>query len=142
MRILACLAFLMGGCGDNPSGQDMSMDLSMSPADLGACNSDLGARTPSACGRPCDTGNSKGVGKFCTTGADCMGNGQATICSTVQNTGTADDTYFCTIASICDPAGDVAMQCGEDSACLCRTTPGGMLCGCVHARCAGQGLIG
>src|SRR5436305_122120 len=50
----------------------------------------------SACGRPGDKGNAKGVGKFCMTDDDCVGT-EALICSTINNDTAPDDqkTYFC-----------------------------------------------
>jgi hypothetical protein len=132
-----CLALVsIAGCGDDSSGKDMSAqhDLAVSMhGDMASCNADAGAPAPSACGHPCDTGNSKGVGKFCKTSDDCKGNAQATICSSIMNSGSADDTYFCTIGNICDPTA--ANTCGEDAHCQCHDIGGSNLCGCVPDRC-------
>jgi hypothetical protein len=79
----------------------------------------------SACGHPGDVGNSLGVGRFCTTVAECAQTAQAKICSTISN-GTppsASDTYFCTMA--CDPSGP--NTCGEGAHCIGSGTSGGCL---------------
>src|SRR4051812_19419821 len=100
MRTLACLGLLVLGCGSSGGGSDMSMmssDLSASSGDMTFCNSAGGPL--SRCGKPCDTGNSLGVGQYCTNANNpCGSNSMAKICSALLNAGTpsADDTYFCT----------------------------------------------
>jgi len=103
-------------------------DLSAAGGDLLACNADLGSNH-SACGHPCDVGNSLGVGKFCNVIADCAGNGMATICSSVLNNGDPLDTYFCTIPVQCDNT----TNCGAGAS--CQTVPG-KGSGCTPNRCA------
>jgi hypothetical protein len=118
----------LAGCGSTPANQDMSVDLSVAMDLTGTtCNNDLNAPV-SACGKPCDTGNSLGVGLFCKDAATCAGNSMAKICSSLVNPGNADDTYFCTF--VCDPLA--ASPCGENATCNCRP---GIGCGCTHNRC-------
>ena len=122
----------MGACSSNPGGQDMSVADMSGAVDM-ACNPNDNPPSPSACGAPCDTGNEKGVGKFCRVSTDCTGNGSAVVCSSILNTpGAADNTYFCTLPTICDPAG--ANICGSGAS--CHTQPG-KGSGCVPDRCFG-----
>jgi hypothetical protein len=86
-----------------------------------------GCTTPPApgdlCARPCDLGNSRGVGKYCTTAKDCEGNQSAVFCA-----GSLEPTKpFCT-----KPCTDDA-SCGPEAKCLGDSR--GM--GCVPVLCAG-----
>lgn len=121
----------LAACGDNNSTPPADMSMVV-PGDMaGGCNSDLGAPSPSVCGRPCDEPvNALGIGKFCRTNADCMGNGMATFCTSTVNSGGAEDSYFCTVATICDPMNPAA-ACGPNTSCQCRAIG----CGCVPDRC-------
>ena len=87
------------GCGNSGSNPTPTTDLSASP---------------SCCGKPGDTGNSKGVGKYCTdvTGVECRGNTVATVCSAIGDT-PQRKTTFCTAQ--CDPA--MTGYCGENASC-------------------------
>jgi hypothetical protein len=129
MRTFACLALLVIGCGDTSNPADMAAppDMTMAPPDMVAL-----------CGKPGDTGNSVGIGKYCTTnGTECMGNKMATVCSAAFFAG----TNFCTLAGTCTcPAGMLSCaapaNCAENTLCQCSTT--GMtagLCGCTPAAC-------
>lgn len=87
-----------------------------------------GCTTPAApgdlCIRPCDTGNSRGVGKYCTTTKDCEGNQSAVFCAA-----TADPTSpFCT-----KPCTDDT-SCGPEAKCMGDSR--GM--GCVPVACIGS----
>ncbi|HUJ62757.1 MAG TPA: hypothetical protein VLX92_29850 [Kofleriaceae bacterium] len=109
---------------------------------LAACGSSGGHGAPvdgppaidafySACGHPGDTGNSLGVGKFCTTLQDCADNSQATICSTLGNDPSTPqlDSYFCTaLCSASSPPG----FCGDGASCMC----GSAGCGCAPSTCS------
>jgi hypothetical protein len=129
MRTLALVVALISavGCGNSSSSSnnDLSTDLSMS----------VDMRLRSQCGQPGDTGNDIGVGKFCMTQDDCMGNGQATVCSVLLNDPSKPDenTYFCTLAGICNPSGP--NNCGMNASCVCRNG----LCGCAPDRCPRPG---
>ncbi len=81
----------------------------------------------SLCGHPGDTGNDKGVGKYCVTQGDCGNNGSAAICTTAVP---ARMTFFCTISCPVNPAADF---CGTAAHCQCDTSAGG--CGCVPDAC-------
>jgi hypothetical protein len=126
------------GCDDDGSSTDAApaADASVNTDQGGVCNSDLGAQ-PSACGRPCDTGNSLGVGKFCLDkkipSDDCKENSKATLCSSIQNGGGPNDSYVCTF-----PCTAGQTDCGENAHCECN---GGPLCGCIPNRC-GAGMTG
>lgn len=88
--------------------------------DSGSSQTDMGGSTDlatlSCCGKPGDTGNSKGVGKYCTDpqGSECRANTGATVCSAIGNT-TARKTFFCTM--LCDPMKPAATECGENAGC-------------------------
>lgn len=119
-----CLA-LTPGCDDN-SGADMGThDMSASSHDMSSIH-DMAFQT--LCGKPGDTGNSKGVGKFCNTNSDCSGNGQATVCSALFHPG----THFCTVPTTCTAPVDTT-TCGENTVCQCDPNLG---CGCTPADCA------
>jgi hypothetical protein len=92
------------------------------------------AKFVSLCGKPGDIGNSKGVGKFCTSLADCAGNGMATLCSILGNdpANPQDNTYFCLFT--CD-ATSPAGYCGENAICQCSNQG----CGCTPSACMQPG---
>jgi hypothetical protein len=73
---------------------------------------------PSCCGKPGDTGNSLGVGKYCTdpTGVECRANSMAKVCSSLGDT-PQRHTTFCTMQ--CDP--NATGFCGENAACTYST---------------------
>lgn len=82
---------------------------------------DMSVASQSCCGKPGDTGNSKGVGKYCTDsgGSECRSNSLATICSSLGDT-VKRKTTFCTIPC------DVTMvgYCGENASCTLDTASG------------------
>lgn len=82
--------------------------------------------TSTPCGKPGDTGNPLGVGKYCAGILDCIGNGSATICSSIGDA----TTHFCTM-SCTKPAAGAADPCGTGASCQCDT--GG--CGCTPNSC-------
>jgi hypothetical protein len=75
----------------------------------------------SACGHPGDTGNNKGVGKFCMTDDDCAGN-EASICSSINNDTAPPEqrTFFC-VKPLCATtwsSDDIKDYCGDGAVCL------------------------
>jgi hypothetical protein len=80
----------------------------------------------SICGAPCDVGNSKGVGKFCTKIDDCVDNPSATICVVAFTP--KNRAYFCTLP--CSGPSDTT-TCGENATCECS----GGQCGCTPNHC-------
>ncbi len=78
------------------------------------------------CGRPGDTGNSLGVGRFCSEQSDCRNNGKALLCTAVAD----QERFFCTMVCAGDGGADA---CGESAACACQ--PGA--CACVPKLCLG-----
>jgi hypothetical protein len=76
------------------------------------------------CGQPGDVGNSIGVGKYCASETDCLGNMQATICSNLGGPGTNFCTTLCT-------ASDASNPCGAGATCECQ----GGQCGCTPNYC-------
>jgi hypothetical protein len=88
----------------------------------------------SSCGHPGDTGNSKGVGKFCQTLSDCAG-AETNICSALGNgpKPSAHDSYFCTIYPCHADAG--TNECGENATCICGSGSGGSGCACTPNSC-------
>jgi len=129
--------------------------LAMAGAALGCSNSnsasgDAGAndaacaKIDSACGQPCDMGNSLGVGQFCLNISDCNQTTQAHLCSTLGSSLGGPPTYFCTFE--CLPPGTTAADggppalptdCGQAATCRCEQGDGGS-CGCVPASCQHQ----
>src|SRR5262245_26396157 len=110
LRWLGLVIFL-AACGDNNTQADLSsmVDQSMmSGPDL--CG--IGP-ADSICGHPCDTGNSLGVGKYCTTFDDCSSNPRATICPVVFDPTT--HAYACTFVCL----GPTDTVCGENASCQC-----------------------
>ncbi|MFO0580442.1 MAG: hypothetical protein U1A78_41245 [Polyangia bacterium] len=110
------------GCSstpDNPVEADMAMDLASA-----VCQPDPGYK--SDCGKPCDKGNSVGIGRFCATLNDCSDNGRAVLCSILGD----PNTHFCTFT--CKKMGPPD-QCGEGATCVCS----GAACGCTPTACLG-----
>src|SRR5579885_2461981 len=70
-----------GGTGGDGGGNDAS---SCAPID-------------SACGQPCDQGNSLGIGRFCNGITDCVGTKVPTLCATLGDPA----EHFCT--ATCNP---------------------------------------
>lgn len=117
----ACIFALLGAvfCSQEmPPSVDMSGDMSV------AVSPDMVAF--SCCGHPGDLGNSKGVGQYCTTNAQCTGS--AKICSYAY----APDkkSYICT--TVCFSATDTT-SCGEGAICAKDSSSG--LFGCVPMTC-------
>jgi hypothetical protein len=131
MRITLCFGLLLVACGDNAmNNPDLAMMLDMA-APPGA---DLAFA--SACGRPGDTGNSIGVGKFCTGGVP-----DSTCPTNVCSHSTRMDTYFCTTLCSCGANPTEGMvctdaTCKEASVCQCTKVGMSVVCGCVPASCA------
>ncbi|MCS6913600.1 MAG: hypothetical protein RMK29_09730 [Myxococcales bacterium] len=121
--LILCLASL--SC-NNPAPADT--DMAMSMPDLSSSSGDMVIQ--SCCGRPGDTGNSLGVGKYCQGIADCQNNMRATICSSLGNTAMRK-TFFCTF--LCDPRLDMGNPCGEGAQCECDS--GGAGCACTPTAC-------
>ncbi|HEX3344948.1 MAG TPA: hypothetical protein VHS09_10265 [Polyangiaceae bacterium] len=88
------------------------------------------AKIDSACGQPCDPGNSLGIGKFCNNIHDCEGSQIPTLCATLGD----PSEHFCTAMCSPEDAGpDAAFpkDCGENATCQCQ----GSQCGCFPASC-------
>ena len=81
----------------------------------------------SHCGKPGDTGNSKGVGKYCKGIVDCFGNKDAQLCAVAGD----PKATFCT--KLCNNGDGVAV-CGEAATCVCDPGGGGQ-CGCTPSSC-------
>ena len=137
MRLIAITLFALacsgGGGSTNTTGGGTTGTTTGGTTGGGGCTDMAGPL--SQCGHPCDTGNSKGVGKFCTKLSDCTGS--ANICSSLGN-GTnpsASDTYFCTIYP-CTPDAGVNDNCGENASCVCSMGSGGQAgCACTPKSC-------
>lgn len=105
-------------------------DLATAPSQSDAATepSDLAAVAPadltpmSVCSMPGDSGNSIGVGKYCTMQVQCFGL-QANLCAAAAN----PQATFCTKLCTAGTAG----QCGDAAACVC----GNGRCACVPNRC-------
>jgi hypothetical protein len=115
----------------------LAMGCSSSSSSSGASTADSGsgsvdACTPidSACGQPCDPGNSLGIGRFCNYTGDCAGTQIQTICATLGD----PSEHFCT--ALCNPpdagdAGEYLASCGANATCQCQ----GGQCGCYPTTC-------
>lgn len=79
----------------------------------------------SCCGKPGDTGNSKGVGKYCKVQADCN---SGTLCAYVFQP--QKQSYFCLVT--CSGASDTT-TCGENATCTQDSSTGAY--GCVPSAC-------
>jgi len=138
MRLLqACLSAaallaVAGGCGD--SGTNNTTDGPAGSHDLAMSTGGDMAGPLSQCGHPGDTGNSKGVGKFCMGFSDCN-NQPASLCSALGNgaTPSPDDTYFCTIIN-CATA-QPPIDCGSGATCV--VDPQGRGSACTPNTCLG-----
>ena len=123
-NLIACVFTLsLVACGgDDSTSTDMKSASDMSKVS----NVDM-AGWNVACGVPGDTGNSKGVGKYCNTFQECT-NSFAPICSTVGDV----TVHFCTDGNCKNQA---AGYCGENAGCQCD--PNGLGCGCATLACIG-----
>lgn len=109
MRVLVLiLTVVLSACGgDASTAVDASVD---------AFESD--------CGKPGDTGNELGIGKFCASLSDC--DSSAPLCSSLGD----PDTHFCT--KTCQMGSTTA--CGTGAECVCNSTN---QCGCTPSVCLG-----
>jgi hypothetical protein len=82
----------------------------------------------SCCGHPGDTGNSVGIGQYCSTTNDCTHPG-APICG--NDFQPQRHTYFCT--TTCDGPDMGTRGCGENTSCTKDAQTG--LYGCVPTAC-------
>ena len=130
MRSLLTTVFLVltvAGCGDdNKNNGDGGV-----AADLSA-SAGVDMFLLSRCGHYGDTGNSLGVGQFCTNnGPDCTANSKAKSCSALFNgqTPSASDTYFCSFQCMATDPPDV---CGDNAECLCNSSN---VCACIPTKC-------
>lgn len=103
---------------------------------LAACGGDGGTSAVDAttadafesdCGKPGDTGNELGIGKFCASLNDCADTPSAPLCSSLGD----KSTHFCT--KTC-PMGSTD-ACGTGAECTCN---GNNQCGCTPSVCLGN----
>lgn len=107
----ALLALILAACGgEQATSPDASVDA-----------------FESECGRPGDTGNELGVGKFCASLSDCSSTQSAPLCSSLGD----KDTHFCT--KMC-PMGSTD-ACGTGAECTCNSSN---QCGCTPTVCLGN----
>jgi hypothetical protein len=84
----------------------------------------------SACGQPCEPGNSLGIGKFCNNLDDCHGTQVPTLCATLGD----PSEHFCTAGCAAPDAGPesgLIEDCGANASCQCQ----GGQCGCFPNSC-------
>ena len=118
-----CLVSAAGCHSKDEPGSDDMMSIDLAPA------SDLAEL--SCCGFPGDKGNELGVGKFCASISDCIGN-RAGICSSLGNTaGSTWKTFFCTFTCTPSDGGD---PCGSGATCQCDPMSG-RGCACTPNSC-------
>jgi hypothetical protein len=100
------------------------------PADAGG---DECSPIDSACGQPCEPGNSLGIGRFCNNVSDCQGTKIPTVCATLG----VPTEHFCTAICVPPDSGNDAgfpTDCGENASCQCQ----GGQCGCFPNACFQQ----
>jgi hypothetical protein len=121
------VAALMGafalGCSSSSSGNTTGPS-----SDAGIVDSC--APIDSACGQPCDPGNSLGIGRYCSVTSDCSGTQVPTICATLGD----PSEHFCTALCDAPDAGDAGTglaSCGANATCQCQ----GGQCGCYPTTC-------
>lgn len=111
--LLLALVFAAGACGGDDDG------------DSDACEGGTG------CGEPCATGNSFGVGMYCTPGGGECGDTPSQLAPFCTVDFDPEAPAFCTRP--CEPGNDLEM-CGEDA--LCMGDEGGGDTGCIPITCA------
>jgi hypothetical protein len=102
-------------------------------ATLFACGSNSTPKKPDAaidafsttCGKPGDTGNEQGIGKYCAQFSDCPST--APLCSVIGD----PTTHFCT--KTCTTQGSTT-ECGTAVTCECNSSN---QCGCTPNTCLG-----
>jgi hypothetical protein len=111
MRAALLVLIWIAGCGGDDGGK--AADAAVDAFD-------------SLCGKPGDTGNELGIGKFCASLSDCGSTQSAPLCSSLGD----PDTHFCT--KTC-PMGSTD-ACGTNTTCTCN---GSNQCGCTPNACLG-----
>lgn len=130
LGLVAGVALVALGCGSGSTTPTPAADLSVPVSNGG----DLSVY--SLCGHPGDTGNSKGIGRYCMDSSMCSGQA-ASVCSTVMPI-PQGPVYFCTLP--CDPRATTS-SCAEGATCTCLDANNPSLCGCVPDPCR-VGLFG
>lgn len=131
------IGIIVAGCSDETTGTSTGNagnggnSGSSSSGDGGSGGTIADAGTDAAeyqCGvGPGTMGNSKGVGKYCDSIADCSGQ-EASICAVLGD----PTAHFCT--KVCSASMPSDVQCGENADCSCNGGP----CGCTPASCGGS----
>ncbi len=122
---IAFVALLVSSAACSSSSSSSSSS-SGGTKDSGVKDTGVDAVSLSECGHPGDKGNELGVGKFCQTLSDCLGNTKATLCTTI-----GDNVNFYCLMSCTE--GGPADQCGTAASCACQ----GGQCGCHPDACGG-----
>jgi hypothetical protein len=99
--------------------------------DAGSSDATVCGDAGNVCGNPCDPGNALGVGQFCNTVPDCLGNSQAHLCATLGDPNEHFCTFTCTDPDAGGEAGAPADECGANAICQCQ----GGQCGCYPSYC-------
>ncbi len=128
------LGIAMAACSSSSStsnGSDAgsASDGSTSDAAKGGDGGGSGGDAGGGCVPVGAPGNSKGVGKYCTTEGPCVGNNQATFCAVIGGDPNED---FCTFE--CTPVDGGADPCGENASCACDPSNPSQ-CGCTPLSC-------
>jgi hypothetical protein len=122
-RLAISLGLLVAACGAGGGGGNNSR-----PSDMTATAPDMMCKPDptfkSDCGKPCDVGNSLGVGHFCQNQSDCLDTPVNTFCTQLGD----PNNFFCTRSC---KMGDPPSQCGENTRCACQ----GGQCGCFPTAC-------
>lgn len=104
--------------GRAPAEEDAGVDAGNGAASRGA---------ETACGKPGDKGDDKGIGKYCTGVVACLGNKEAQVCANIGD----PKATFCT--KLCRK-NDPDSACGASATCICDPN-GGAQCGCTPKSC-------
>jgi hypothetical protein len=130
MRISVVLMSLLAASGIAGAGMAVGCSSSSNKEATDAGGGDECEPIDSACGQPCQAGNSLGIGKFCNNIHDCEGSKIPTLCATLGD----PSEHFCTAMCSPEDAGEDAAfttTCGENATCQCQ----GGQCGCFPNSC-------
>lgn len=129
---LVC-ALVVAGCGSSSSGSpdlatsgggggnDLAMSSSSGDMAMAGQSGD-GGNHALCCNDPANTGNEKGVGKYCNDSGQCSGT-SAVFCATIGDPTEHFCTMPCTMGS--------TTTCGTGASCQCQNNQ----CGCVPDVC-------
>lgn len=124
ISVLAALSLVACSDDDATPGADGG-----ARADTGAGGAD-GGPFAGSCVQPGATGNSMGIGRYCTPGGNECAGSAAALC--IADVRPSEGQAFCVVPAICNASTD----CGSDAVCAGRTSEEST---CVPVRCVPDG---